>query len=160
MLVLGIDASTTKTGYALVRDGVPEACGLWKPPTKLKSQHERIAFMGTNAYAMTLYAKPDLVVVEECGPQRNAKVFRALVRAEAIVAHECRKAGAEHVLLVMVKAVREVAMGDGKMGKETVYAKLSESYSQFEWLPVDKGGDDMSDALAMGLAGPKLLDRL
>lgn len=163
MRILGIDASTSKTGYALVVDGVPEACGLWKPSSKLKKQHEKIEFMGNQAHQMVLFTQPDLVVIEECGPQRNAKTFRALVRTEAIVAHECRKAGAP-VLLVMVKAAREVGMGDGKMGKITVYEKMKSAHPQFDW-PVndpegEKGGNDMSDALVMGLAGEKLLDRL
>lgn len=158
MRVLGLDGSTTKSGFALVVDDVPEACGLWKPPSKLKVQSEKVDFMGDQARAMIAFTRPDLVVIEECGPQRNANTFRALVRVEAVMAREARQAGCD-VLLVMVKAVREVAMGSGKMGKETVYAKLREMYPQFGWKEVDKGGDDMSDALAMGIAGPRLRDR-
>jgi Holliday junction resolvasome RuvABC endonuclease subunit len=158
MRVLGLDGSTTKSGFGLVVDGIPEACGLWKPPSKLKLQEEKIDFMADQARAMIAFTRPDLVVIEECGPQRNAKVFRALVRVEAVMGREARQAGCD-VLLVMVKAVREVAMGDGKMGKETVYEKLCALYPQFDWKEVDKGGDDMSDALAMGIAGPRLRDR-
>lgn len=158
MRTLGIDAAISKSGYALTVDGIPQLCGMWKPPSKLKLQSDKLVAWGSFVRAIVLYTTPDLVVIEECGPQRNAKVFRALVRAECVAAYESRLAGKD-VLLVMVKAVREVAMGDGKMGKETVFAKLSEQYSQFEWLPFDKGGNDMSDALAMSLAGEKLMDR-
>lgn len=158
MKTLAFDASTSKTGYAIVVDGVPVLCRVWKPPSKLKRQHEKITALGQFAKALILFEQPDLVVIEECGPQRNAATFRALVRAEAVVGYESASAGID-TLLVMVKSVREVAMGDGKMGKETVYAKLSEQWPEFDWKPVDKGGDDMSDALAMALAGEKLRDR-
>lgn len=158
MKTLAFDASTSKTGYAIVVDGAPVLCRVWKPPTKLKRQHERITALGQFAKALIMFEQPDLVVIEECGPTRNSKVFRALVRAEAVVGYEADLAGKD-VLLVMVKAVREVAMGDGKMGKETVYAKLSQQWPEFDWKPIDKGGDDMSDALAMALAGEQLRDR-
>lgn len=158
MRVLGLDLSTAKSGYALVVDGVPELCGLWKAPSKLKRQEEKVDFMADQARAFVTFVRPDLVLIEECGPQRNAKTFRALVRVEATCAREARQLGAD-VLLVMVKSAREVAMGDGKMGKETVFAKLSALYPQFKWPQVDKGGDDMSDALAMSLAGPRLAER-
>ena len=67
----------------------------------------------------------------------------------------------------MVMAVREVAFGDGKTGKVTAYHKMKEAYPQFEWPENDetpgkegeKGGNDMSDALAMAIAGPRLADR-
>lgn len=158
MRVLGIDPSTVKTGWAVVTDGVPDGIGLIKAPSRLKKQEEKVDYMADNVRGMVAFAQPDLVVIEECGPQRNAKTFRALVRVEATISREARKLHVP-VLLVMVKAVREVAMGDGKMGKETVFAKLSSRYIQFEWLPLDKGGDDQSDALAMAIAGPQLAER-
>jgi Holliday junction resolvasome RuvABC endonuclease subunit len=162
MRVLSLDGSTTKTGFALVVDGVPEACGLWKAPSKLKKQEQKIDFMAAQARSMIAFTQPDVVAIEECGPQRNAKTFRALVRVEAILSYEARCAGVD-TLLVMVKAAREAAMGDGKMGKVTVYEKLKALYPQFAWPENDpdgeKGGNDMSDSLAQGLATPKLLDR-
>lgn len=158
MKTLAFDASTTKTGFAIVVDGTPTNVGVWKTPTKHKLQSEKILALGQFAKALVMFEQPDLVVIEECGPQRNIKVVRALVRAEAVCAYESALAGCD-VLLVMVKAVREVAMGNGKMGKETVYAKLSEQYPDFEWAPIAKGGDDMSDALAMALAGERLRER-
>lgn len=158
MRVLGIDASSAKCGYALTFDGVPELVSVWKPPSKAKTQLDKLVLWGDQVRALILFAQPDLVVIEECGPQRNAKTMRSLVRFEAIATYEAVRAGRD-VLLVMVKAVREVAMGDGKMGKETVYKKLVERYPQFAWKAFDKGGNDMSDALANALAGPKLADR-
>jgi Holliday junction resolvasome RuvABC endonuclease subunit len=163
MRVLGIDASTTKTGYALASGGAPEACGLWKPPSKLKQQHERIEWTAAQAHQFVLFTRPDLVVIEECGPTKNTKTFRALVRAESIVAHECRKAGAQ-VLLVMVKAAREAALDDGKLGKIHIYEMMKAQYPQYAWPENDpegeKGGNDMSDALVMALGGEKLLSRV
>lgn len=160
MKVLGLDGSTTSSGYALTVDGVPELCGRWKPPSKIKTQREKVRFMGQQAKSLMTFTRPDLVVIEECGrpPKGNVKVMRALVRVEAVFDYE---AGILDIdgLLVAVSAVRGILFDDDKMGKETVYARLSEVYPQFDWLDFGKGGDDMSDALAMSLVGPKLRDR-
>lgn len=158
MRVLGLDLSTAKSGYGLGTDGGLDLVGLWKPPAKIKTQEAKIDFMTDHAKALMFFERPDIVVIEVCAPQRNAETFRALVRVEATVSREARQLGLD-VLLVRVSAVREAAMGDGKMGKETVYRKIVEQYPQFDWKPIDKGGDDMTDAAAMVIAGPRLADR-
>lgn len=170
MKVLALDASVTKTGWAVTHfagsdgqpDGtgllVPPKVGLIKPPSKLKKQNEKLLHLYKSVEALITFERPEMIVIEECGPQRNAKVFRALVRAE----DRCQHAADMHnieVMLVMVKAVREVTFGDGKTGKSTAYAKMVERWPDFAWLPEEKGGDDMSDALAMALAAPRLAAR-
>ena len=163
MQVLALDASTSKTGWAVVRfDGSAhyhiDGVGLIKPPSKLKKQNEKLLYLHDAVVSLLTFKSIDMVVIEECGPQRNAKTFRALVRAEDRCHHAADTLGIE-TMLVMVKAVREVTFGDGKTGKETAYAKLVERHPEIEWLPIDKGGDDMSDALAMALAAPRLAAR-
>lgn len=158
MRVLGLDLSTAKSGWSIGTDQTIESVGLWKPPAKIKSQEEKIDFMTDRARSLMFFERPDLVVIEVCAPQRNAETFRALVRVEATVSREARMLGID-VLLARVSAVRKVTFNDGDVGKETAYRKITEMFPQFEWKPFGKGGDDMTDAAAMVIAGPRLADR-
>lgn len=160
MRVLGLDPSTSKTGWAIVQDGDPVKIGLWKPKAKIKKQGDKLQFIGEQLKAVLPFIAPDLIVIEECGrpPRGNVDIMRKLVRAEAICGYEAWQLGYEP-MLVAVTAVRKELTGKGNATKELVYNTLRECYPGLPWMEFDKGGNDQSDALAMALAGPALADR-
>lgn len=167
MRIVAFDPSTAKTGWALSVDGVVEQCGIFKAPNRLKTQAEKVDFMGASVAAALPFLMPDLVVIEECAPTKNTKTLRALVRAEAIVAHYSRLYGADVVLTTGPSASRSIVFEEPKVGKVTAYFKIKAAYPQFDWPENDeapgregeKGGNDMSDAIVMALAGPQLANR-
>lgn len=156
MRVLGLDPSSSKCGEALVIDGVPAWIDVWKP--KDSSQVLKMIEWGDHVRALIAFNAPDLVVVEECAPHRNAMVFRALVRFEAVASYETKRAGVV-LLLHRVSEARKIAAGKGNAPKDEVFRQMRAAYPQFSWRPIDKGGDDQSDALVMALAGPQLAER-
>lgn len=157
MRVLGLDPSSSKSGIALVVDGVPELLDVWKGKTN-DSQMTKLIQWADQVRAVLTFARPDLVVIEECGPHRNPQTFRALVRFEAVASYEVKRAGMI-LILHKVSEARKIVMGKGNAPKEEVFREMKRRYPDFEWRHVDKGGDDQSDALAMALAGPQLAER-
>lgn len=158
MRVLGLDPSSSKSGFAIVEDGYPVAIGLWKPTSREKSLSEKLISWGNFAKALILFSDIDMVAIEECGPQRNPVVFRALVRFEAVATYETARAG-KILLLHKVSEARKIAVGKGNAPKADVFYEMKRRYPQFDWPHIDKGGDDQSDALAMALAAPRLAER-
>lgn len=109
--------------------------------------------------SLLAFYNPDLVVVEECAPHRNPQTFRALVRFEAVASYEARRRGGVVLILHRVSEARSIVLGDGRMAKEDAFREAKRRYPDLDWLPINRGGDDQSDALVMGLAGPRLAER-
>lgn len=158
MRVLGLDPSSSKSGWCLVLDGVPEKLGVWKPPPRLKSQPDKLVAWGKFVRSLLVFTRPDMVVIEECAPHRNPQTFRALVRFENVATYETKLAG-RIVLLHRVSEARAIVVEKGNAKKEDVFYEMKRRYPDFEWCAIDKGGDDQSDALVMALAAPSLAER-
>lgn len=124
----------------------------------MKTQVDRLVGWADAVRALLVFEQPDMVVIEECAPHRNPQTFRALIRFEAVASYEVKRAGAI-LLLHRVSEARSYVVGNGTMKKEDVFYEVKRRYPDLDWKPIDKGGDDQSDALVMALAAPKLAER-
>ena len=160
MRILGLDPASTKSGYCVCEDGEPIASqtGVWKPKKADAHQLVRLVEWGDFVRSLLTYGDIDIVCVEECAPQRNAMTFRALVRFEAVASYETKRAG--KILIVhRVSEARKIIMGAGNAKKEDVFHAMKDKYPEIAWPAIDKGGDDISDSIAMAQAAPQLAER-
>jgi Holliday junction resolvasome RuvABC endonuclease subunit len=152
--VLGVDASSTSAGVAIIEDGIPVRVDVHKSNKKLD--------LGRRLYEWGLFLdrfrakqKIDLVALEKLTSFRNKQTSRMLIYFGAI---PLQKAGQWNVptIELEVKTIRKKAFGSGSAGKEQVYQHYAKILNLS---PYESGGNDMSDACAVGVAGHKLYDR-
>ena len=78
MRILGIDSSTTATGYAILEDNKILLSGVIRPNKALNSI-ERIICIEQEINALYDKYKPDFIVIEEMVAFRNANAMRVLI---------------------------------------------------------------------------------
>jgi Holliday junction resolvasome RuvABC endonuclease subunit len=149
--VLGVDASSTSAGVAIIEDGVPVRVDVHKSNKKL-DLGRRLYEWGLFLVQFRARQKIDLVATEKVTKQRNMNTVRMLAYFEAVA---LQKAGEWNVptLRLEVKTIRKQAFGHGGASKEQIYIKYA---NILNLSPFEKGGNDMSDACAAGVAGYKI----
>lgn len=150
--VLGVDASSSSAGVAIIEDGIPVRVDVHKSNKKL-DLGVRLYEWGAFLDRFRAKQKIHLVATEKVTKQRNLQTVRMLAYFEAVA---MQKAGQWKVpvLQLEVKTIRKHAFGNGAAGKEQIYQKYAK---MIQLSPYDKGGNDMSDACAAGVAGYKLV---
>lgn len=146
--VLGIDASSSSAGAAIIEDGIPVQVDVHISNKKL-DLGERLINWGRFLNVFRAKRKLHLVSVERVGKQRNLNTVRMLAYFEAAAMMKAGEWGVP-VLQLSVPTIRKQAMGDGKATKAQVYQYFSNVIPVSPW---KKGGDDMTDACAVGVAG-------
>lgn len=99
MRVLGLDTSTTSTGWCVMENGKVLAYGAIKPPKELDSI-DRIIYIESYVKELIKAKKVEYVAIEELVSFRNAKITRVL---QGLISHleiELRK---RDILTILVK---------------------------------------------------------
>ena len=78
MRILGIDSSTTATGYAVIEDNKIIKSGVIKPQKKLDTI-QRIIYIDNEIQKIYKKYKPNFIVIEEMVAFRNANAMRVLI---------------------------------------------------------------------------------
>lgn len=148
--IISIDPSSTCCGVAFLSDGEVTSLDHWNKDKK--------ADVNTNLYNYSLFLrrfrakrKVDWIASEEVSHSRNVNTIRKISYFESIgllLAGEWKA----NILLLKVPHIRKVVFGSGSFSKEWVYNELRKDY---KLPPYDKGGNDESDAIAVGLAAWK-----
>ncbi|MBT6147820.1 MAG: crossover junction endodeoxyribonuclease RuvC [Gemmatimonadetes bacterium] len=150
MLVLGLDPSTTSTGYGLVDgDGRHAAtcidCGCFRPPRKVSfDQRLRVIFDGVNEVLRT--HRPDAVALESSFYGKDADAAAKLGEARGVLRLAANLAGLEAVLYSPAE-VKKALTGSGQATKESVQYMVAQTLKMKE-LPRPL---DASDALAVAV---------
>lgn len=145
--ILAVDPSSTCCGVALLRDGVVERVSHWNKNKKLD--------LGRNLHNYTLFLRRfrakqqiDWIATEEISHSRNVNTIRKIAYYESQALRLAGEWRAKIMLLKVVQA-RKLVFGNGSFSKPWVYNKLSKKY---KLPPYEKGGNDESDAIVIGLA--------
>lgn len=163
MRVVGVDPSSSSTGFCHVVDGELVAKAVWKPSARVTRAAALVDYMDSfDAWLTQLEVNLggctiDLGVVEELSVTRGHKTVRALSHFEAAtyIVLERRK-----IPIMQIKAgkARNVVLGIPITStKEEALTAVRMQFPAIRWSPVNQGGPDEADAMVLALASSKVL---
>lgn len=151
--ILGLDTSSSKAGIALIDDEYNlKHLDLWKK-NKKKDHYENLLDWYSHVESLM---PVDLVAIEKVSKSRNLNTVRLLAYFEAAALLVAQRHDVE-IYHVSPMTARAKGFGNGKLSKEAIYLMAQKEYKDFEFLPYEKGGNDMSDAVTLARAGAKYL---
>lgn len=171
MICLGVDPSSSSSGYGYVEDGEITDSGVFiaKPPRDKRDRITTAENMVRFHHLLRRGPRPGIVAVEEVSVTMGMHTVRMLAYSEAVAIMYAFEVGA---VLVMVKAtsVRRVVWGKGGLSKEEALQLMLKRYPDLPWIRVAKQrknfdvGDidpegpsaDLSDGCQIALAGETL----
>ena len=150
MRILGIDSSTTATGYAILEDNKILLSGVIRPNNALNSI-ERIICIEKEISALYDKYKPDFIVIEEMVAFRNANAMRVLI---GLIYHLVIEYTKKEALVVLARPSewRKVCNIKGKGRKElkeNAIKHIQEKYNK-------KVTDDEAEAICIAEYGSSL----
>lgn len=150
MRILGIDSSTTATGYAILDDNKIISSGVIKP-NKTLSSIERIIYIENEINALYDKYKPDFIVIEEMVAFRNANAMRVLI---GLIYHLVIEYTKKEALVVLARPTEWRAKckikGKGRKElKENAIKHIQEKYNK-------KVTDDEAEAICIAEYGLSL----
>jgi Holliday junction resolvasome RuvABC endonuclease subunit len=91
-IILALDISSIKTGYAIICDGhiIRDGYGFIEPNPK-KEFGERLVYFSNKVNSLINEYKPDVVVVEDIFKGRNIKTFKSLASFRGVAIHTIYK---------------------------------------------------------------------
>lgn len=170
-LVLGVDPSSSCSGYGYVHEGevIDKGYFVCRGPKDKNDRQTTAENMVRFHHLLRRGRTPDIVVVEEVSVTMGMHTVRMLAYSEAVPIMYAFEVGA---ILVMVKAtsVRRVVWGKGGISKAEACELMVQRYPDWDWPRVErkrKGfevGDidpdgyagDLSDGCQLALAGETL----
>ncbi|MBT7454419.1 MAG: crossover junction endodeoxyribonuclease RuvC [Gemmatimonadetes bacterium] len=150
MLVLGLDPSTTSTGYGLVEgDGRRQVayidCGCFRPPRNASlDQRLRVIFDGVNEVLQE--RNPDAVAIEGSFFGKDADAAAKLGEVRGVLRIAVNLAGIESAVYSPA-TIKKALTGNGQATKESVQYMVAKTL-KMKKLPSPL---DASDALAIAL---------
>lgn len=165
MRVVGVDPSSSSTGFTYVVDGELKAKAVWTPPKKTTPRPAALVdyedsfdgWIGRIIDHLEPGQSIDLAVVEELGMTRGHKTVRALSHFEAAtyIVLERRRIP---IMLIKAGKARNTVLGIPVTAtKDEALAAVREQFPQIRWSPVNHGGPDEADAFVLAMAGPEVL---
>jgi Holliday junction resolvasome RuvABC endonuclease subunit len=150
MRILGIDSSTTSTGYAILDDNKIISSGVIKP-NKTLSSIERIIYIENEINALYDKYKPSFIVIEEMVAFRNANAMRILI---GLIYHLVIEFTKKEALIVLARPSewRKVCGVKGKNRnelKENAIKHIKDKYNK-------KVDTDEADAICIAKYGLSL----
>lgn len=163
MRVLGIDPSSTLTGFALVENEALLKTWVWeKSKSKsdawnLQDYYDQLYFKLRNQFGVGEPIAP-MACVEFLKVTKNAGTVRKLSHYQAASVLACKRGGLV-VIEAAASSARKEALGKGNLSKEECFKRVKKRFPDHKFLRADKGGMDESDAIVLALAGPGLAER-
>lgn len=155
MVILGIDSSTTSTGWGVIDTKFNDELrlvdyGSIKPP-KVETI-DRIIYIERELKRILLDFKPELIVIEEVNVTRNMNTIRALVGLLTEIEVMLRKRQALYIKLTPSEWRKKVGIkckNDREMLKKASIEYVREKYNE-------KVTDDEADAICIAEAGSEV----
>lgn len=150
MKIMGLDTSTTATGYAILNGNKIIKSGVIKP-NKTLSSIERIIYIEKEINTLYDKYKPDFICIEEMVSFRNANSMRVLI---ALIYHLVIEYTKKEALVVLVRPTewRKKAGIKGRVRseyKENAILHIKEKYNKIV-------SDDEADAICIAEFGNTL----
>lgn len=151
-LILGVDACSTATGWAVVaiNCGAPRLLASGVIDAKPKhSPPERLAFLDDKIAEILAIHRPNLLTLEFAFSARFPRAITALAEARGIVKARAFRHGVRIVEVSPMQA-KKIATGSGKADKDMVAAGVRKLCPG---CPAEFWSSDESDAIAIALTG-------
>jgi len=155
MIVLGLDISSSSTGWAILkhgrfynREGVDY--GWIKPKSKLEMS-EKLVYFRVELIRLLEAAQPDLVLAEDTFFFRNPKTLKLLSKFHGVAAEAVRNTLGLSTEVVPVKSIRSEL---GTQGKEPTFSEIKKKFKLTGWKY--KTHNDVTDAIAVAFYGHRL----
>lgn len=145
MKTLGLDISSTSTGWAVLSDRlVLDACGVIDFNTKTPHK-ERMFILAETLATLLLEHKPDWVVIEDTFLKANVKVTKLLNKYSGVAIHTVYTKLGKDIPIAMLTpaAIRAAIFPKQKITKEYIDSHMKQKYNLDPALP-----NDISDAIA------------
>jgi Holliday junction resolvasome RuvABC endonuclease subunit len=160
MRVGGVDPSSTSAGFAVVENGKVLFTDVWVPSSKHLSSHQKLYEYSEYLKLLLKAWQLDMLVIELVAVSRNIGTVRLLARYEGaaiLAAKELNIMVKEH----RVMQARAIVFGHGDISKRDAYKQIvsDHPYHSFRKPTKGQGGEDETDAVAMALAGPGLVEK-
>ncbi|NMB92461.1 MAG: crossover junction endodeoxyribonuclease RuvC [Parcubacteria group bacterium] len=150
MIILGIDPGTSRIGWAILKtkkhDILPLEYGCWE--LKEKEQEKRLLRISQNINRVIKKYQPDFLALEKVFFFKNAKTVMSVSEATGVIALSAEKNKLPCLRLTPLE-IKQNLIGYGRADKKDVQKIIQLVFSLKE-IPKP---DDISDALAVGLAG-------
>jgi Holliday junction resolvasome RuvABC endonuclease subunit len=168
MIVLGIDPSSSSSGYAVIDHAEREVllCGSHVHPSP-RDKHDREATArGMDIFLARLHeinrevSRPvgiGLVVVEQVSMTMGMHTVRMLAYSESVPILFSAQAAARLRMVQATSARSKVFPGRGTMAKEKCTAMVRAQLPHLDWPSNADLAGDMADAIVLAQAGPQLM---
>jgi len=155
MIVLGLDISSSSTGWAVLKHGrfynrKGIDYGMIKPPKKLELS-EKLVYFRTELIHLLETIQPDIAVTEDVFFFKNPKTLKLLSKFHGVAAEAVRDTIDFPIGVHTVKAIRSVI---GTQGKEETFSEIVEKFKLVGW--EFSKLNDVTDAIAVALYGHKM----
>ena len=156
MVILGIDSSTTSTGWGVIDTKFENGLrlvdyGVIKPRKQLETI-DRIIYIERELRRILQDFKPELIVIEEMNVTRNMRTVRELAKLLGVIEVMLRNRQALYVKLTPSEWRKKVGIkckNDREMLKKASIEYVQEKYNE-------KVSDDEADAICIAEAGGKV----
>lgn len=150
MKVMGLDTSTTATGYAILEDDKIIESGVIKPPKKLDSI-QRIICIDDEIQKIYKKHKPEFVVIEEMVSFRNANAMRVLI---GLIYHLVIEFTKKDILVVLARpsSWRKAANVKGRTREEYKKSAIEHIKNKYNKIV----SDDEADSIGLAEYGLSL----
>lgn len=155
-MILALDLSTVKTGYAFggVNDGAPKG-GVWRLPRAADHVFDRtLAGIYESISSLAKLIKPQFVVIENFimpTNDSNAHTIASLIQLTGAARAAGKNAGAE-IILVGSSTVRKHFIGHGGLPSEKAKQAVQDRCTQMGWSFVDDNHADSIACWSWGMA--------
>ena len=155
-VILGLDVSSSSTGYAILRGGrwnkSASSYGVIKTDSKVTLPQRLVSFRDQLS-ALLKRTKPDVVIIEDIFSLRNVGTLKLLARFSGVAMETCRRFVGEDPQLVMTTSVRST-LGCG-MDKEAAFKYICDRYN-LDW---KISMNDVTDAVCLALYQHEVLKK-
>lgn len=156
MVIMGIDSSTTSTGWAVIETKFEGKlrlieCGTIIPPKNL-SMIKRIVHISRALKLIITRYRPEFVTLEEMNVTRNMKTMRALVGLITEIEVVLINRNALYVKFTPSEWRKKVGIRCKNEREELKRASVEYVWEHFR----EKVGDDEADAVCIAEAGSKM----
>lgn len=167
--VIGIDASSSMTGVALVEgddlidtwvwEKDKSKSGIWNLNSYFRWLRDLLVESWEEPRGKVgLAMRANMACIEYLTVSQNAQTTRVLSHYQAASVLACKEVGVT-VIEGRVSSARREALGRGNMSKDECWNEIRRRYPDYRFRPKTRGGMDETDAIVLALAGPGLVER-
>lgn len=153
--ILGLDQSSTSTGWALSEGGQLIETGVISKKQSKEEYEEKVYDICLKVKELVKEYEPDLVVFEDIQNQGNMDIFKKLAQLQGCLIFMLRELGVKYEILHTATWRKELGMGGehGKGVKRDEWKKRAQHYA--EDLGEFNVCNDIDDAICITMASQK-----